>query len=135
MQEGESLPNIEKQVTQQQIEKYAAASGDFNPVHVDHEFAASSQFGGTIAHGMMIAASISEMMTEAFQEAWARGGRMKIRFRAPVRPGDTVTASGHVKSVREGDGVREVVCSVTVRNQNGEEAITGDASVAITLAQ
>ena len=66
MRKGDSLPTIEKVVTQVQIEKYARASGDFNPIHVDREFAESSRFGGTIAHGMMVAATISEMMAAAF---------------------------------------------------------------------
>ncbi len=49
-QVGDQLPKIEKLVTQAQIGRYARASGDFNPIHVDHDFAAKSQFGGTIAH-------------------------------------------------------------------------------------
>ena len=134
MQSGDSLPTIEKQVTQEQIERYAAASGDFNPIHVDREYAASSQFRGTIAHGMMIAASISEIMTLAFDQDWLRRGKLKIRFRAPVYPGDTVTAFGHVKAVRERNGAREITCSVGVRRQNGEAAITGDATVTVPLA-
>ncbi len=134
MQEGDTLPTVEKLVTQAQIEKYAEASGDFNPIHVDHEFAATSQFGSTIAHGMMIAASVSEMMTLAFKEHWLGGGRLKIRFRAAVYPGDTVTAFGEMKSVRERGDTREFTCSVGVRKSNGESAITGEAIVAVPLA-
>lgn len=127
--EGDDLPAVEKAVTQERVERYARASGDFNPVHVDREFAASSQFGGTIAHGMMIAASISEMMTMAFEEHWLRGGQLKIRFRAPVFPGETVTAHGRVKTVQDVDGALKVVCSVGVRKDSGESAITGDATL------
>ena len=133
MKEGQVLPAVEKLVTQEGIERYAAASGDFNPIHVDHEFAATSQFGGTIAHGMMIAASISEMMTVAFDEDWARSGRLKIRFRAPVYPGDAVSTFGRVTGVRVRDGATEVRCSVGVRKQSGEDAITGDATVVVKL--
>ena len=133
MREGDALPTVEKRVTQARIEKYAAASGDFNPLHVDHEFAATSQFGGTIAHGMLIAASISEMMTAAFGEGWLHGGRLKIRFRAPVYPGDTITAFGQVKGITERNGARQVTCSVGVRKQSGDAAITGDATLTIQL--
>ena len=126
---GEELPAVEKLVTQERIERYAAASGDFNPIHVDPDFAAGSHFGGTIAHGMMIAATISEAMAGAFAKNWLTGGRLKLRFKAPVYPGDTVTAFGQVKSIRERDGKDEVVCSVGVRRQNGELAITGEAAV------
>ena len=131
MREGEALPTIEKVVTQAQIEKYAQASGDFNPIHVDRDFAARSRFGGTIAHGMMIAAALSEMMTAAFKEDWAKGGRLKIRFKAPVYPGDTVTTFGHLKSVRERNGLRKMTCDVGIRKRNGEVAITGEANVTV----
>ena len=131
MKEGDSLPVIEKVVTQGLIQKYAEAAGDFNPIHVDEEFAATSYFGGTIAHGMMIVATISEMMTVAFQADWLTGGRLKIRFRAPVRPGDTVSTFGKVKGVLNREGAKEIACSVGVRRQNEEDAITGDATVTI----
>ena len=134
MQPGDTLETIEKLVTQDGIERYAEASGDFNPIHVDHGFAANSQFGGTIAHGMMIAASISEMMTVAFQRDWLGGGRLKIRFKAPVYPGDEITAFGQVTRIRERGSSREVTCSVGVRKQNGDAAITGDATVITHVA-
>ena len=50
-------------------------------------------FGGTIAHGMLVLALIGEMMHETHGEAWLTSGRLKVRFKAPTRPGDTVTAS------------------------------------------
>ena len=135
MQEGEELPIVEKLVTQAQIEKYAAASGDFNPIHLDPEFAASSQFGRTIAHGMMVAAAISEAMTTAFKTAWPSGGRLKLRFKAPVFPGEKVATFGEVKKVRERDDGKEVVCSVGVRKPDGEAAIIGEAAVLVPHAR
>lgn len=133
MRVGDTLPAVQRAITQDQIERYAAASGDFNPIHVDRDFAAASQFGGTIAHGMLVAATISEMMTRAFSEDWLRGGRLKIRFKAPVRPGDGVTAFGSVSGIREEDGARHITCSVGVRKHSGEDAITGEAAVRIPL--
>lgn len=127
--EGEPLPAITKSVTQDRIERYAEASGDFNPIHVDPDFAAGSHFGGTVAHGMMIAAYISEMMTVSFGTDWLRSGRLKLRFRAPVLSGDTVTTFGVVKRVRETESGAEVSCSVGVRRENKESAIIGDATV------
>lgn len=131
MREGDTLPTVERHVTQARIDRYAEASGDFNPIHIDTDFAAASQFGGTIAHGMMIAAAISEVMSAAFRMDWVERGRLKLRFRAPVFPGDTVTAFGSIKRIRERDGVNEVVCSVGVRRQDGQEAITGEAIVLV----
>jgi 3-hydroxybutyryl-CoA dehydratase len=131
LNEGDALPSVERIITQDRIGKYAAASGDFNPIHIDEAFAAESQFGGTIAHGMLVAATISEVMSSAFGQDWLESGRLKLRFKAPVFPGDTVTAYGAVKAVREGEGAGEVVCSVGVRRQTGEDAITGEARVRV----
>ena len=134
MQKGDSLPTIEKLITQEQIEKYARASGDFNPIHVDHEFAASTQFGGTIAHGMMVAATISEMMATAFGRSWPESGSMKIRFRSPVKPGQRVTTQGNVRRVEVSDGFSRVSCSVSVVKDDGETAIVGQAEVTTSVS-
>ena len=129
LNKGDALPTVEKTVDQARIEMYAQASGDFNPIHVDEDFAAQTQFGGTIAHGMMIAATISEMMSAAFGMDWARSGKMKIRFRAPVKPGQRVTARGSVRSVAESASGRRIVCSVSVDKDDGETAIAGTTEV------
>lgn len=129
MKEGEALRSVEKQITQETIAEYAVASGDMNPIHVDQEFAARSQFGGTIAHGMMVAASVSEMMSAEFGMDWLESGRLKLRFRAPVYPGGAVTAFGQVKRVRAADGGSEIVCTIGVRSGSEEDTVTGEATV------
>jgi len=131
LNEGDTLPTVEKTFNQDDVNRYADASGDHNPIHVDPNFAAGSQFGRRIAHGMMIAASISEMMAQAFGQDWHESGRMKIRFRAPVFPGETVRASGTVRSVRQIEDATEVAVSVQVTKANDEAAIIGDARVRI----
>ena len=131
MNEGDTLPTVEKTFSQDDVNRYADAAGAHNPIHVDPNFAAGSQFGRRIAHGMMIAASISEMMAQAFGQDWHKSGRMKIRFRAPVFPGETVRASGTVRSVRQIEDATEVAVSVQVMKAKDEAAITGDARVRI----
>ena len=131
LNKGDALPTVEKTVDQARIEMYAQASGDFNPIHVDEDFAAQTQFGGTIAHGMMIAAAISEMMSAAFGTDWARSGKMKIRFRSPVKPGQRVTARGSVRSVAESESGRRITCSVSVDKDDGETAIAGTTEVEV----
>ncbi len=132
MRKGDALPTVEKVVTQAQIEKYARASGDVNPIHVDREFAESSQFGGTIAHGMMVAATISEMMVAAFGRNWPESGSMKIRFRSPVKPGQRITTRGSVRRVTASDGMSRISCSVSVIKDDGEMAISGQAEVRLS---
>jgi 3-hydroxybutyryl-CoA dehydratase len=127
--QGDSLPSVVKQITQKDINRYAEASGDFNPIHIDESFAAKTPLGGTIAHGMLILAYVSEMMTEAFGESWVEGGKLSVRFKAPARPGDTITTSGKIDSIEHKEGVAYVNCSVESCNQKGETVITGGAVV------
>ena len=131
MEEGDALPTVERTVTQSDIHRYAEASGDFNPVHVDPEFAAASPFGSTVAHGMMVISMVSQTMTAAFGDAWVETGKLKVRFRAPVRPGDTIASYGRVTSVRPENGAKRVGCSVAVQRRDGEDAVTGQASVVL----
>lgn len=127
--QGDSLPSVVKQITQKDINLYAEASGDFNPIHVDESFAAQTPLGGTIAHGMLILAYISEMMTAAFGQSWLSGGKLSVRFKAPARPGDTITTSGKIDSIEHKEGIPYVNCSIESCNQKGETVITGGAVV------
>ena len=122
---GSELPSVAKTLSQEKIDRYARASGDFNPIHVDAAFAAQTPFGGTIAHGMLLLAYLSEMLTAAFGRAWLSGGRLKIRFKGAARPGDVVTAQGQVQRVEGERGV----CSVECLNQQGEVLVAGQAEV------
>ena len=126
--EGDSLPVVEKFLTQEQIARYADASGDFNPLHLDPEFASKTQFGGIISHGMLTLAFISEMLTKTFGRAWLETGNLKVKLRGAARPGDTVTTWGKVtRSASE-----TLECSVGIKNSKGEELISGVASVKLS---
>jgi len=127
--QGNSLPSVVKHITQREINLYAEASGDFNPIHIDESFAAQTPLGGTIAHGMLILAYVSEMMTEAFGKSWLEGGKLSVRFKAPARPKDTITTSGKIDSIEYKEGVPYVNCSLECCNQKGETVITGGAVV------
>jgi len=122
---GAALPALHKTVTQDVIDRYALAGGDRNPLHTDAAYAATTRFGGTIAHGMLVLAYVSEMLTAAFGERWPASGRLKVRFRGPARPGDELTADGRVTK-REGS---RIVCEIECRNQGGEVLISGEAEV------
>ena len=104
---------VTRTITQEQLLAYADAARDHNPIHIDPEFARSTPFDGTIAHGMLVLAMLAEMMYAAEGEAWLASGKLKVRFKAPARPGDTVTASGKVVgtgyAVQCANGKREVL--------------------------
>jgi acyl dehydratase len=129
--EGAELPGMKKNVTQANINLYAEASRDFNPIHVNEEFARNSPAGGTIAHGMLILAYLSQMMTSAFGQSWLTGGRLNIRFRSPARPGDTITVGGKIRKIEIKDGCDFITCDVLCQNQKGETVITGETHVKV----
>ena len=131
MKEGQTLPELRKSVTQDQINGYARISGDGNLIHLDPKFAARSSFGRIVAHGMLVLAFISEMLTQSFGRSWLEGGRLKVRFRAPVYPGEDVLVYGRVTGVVLEDGGHRVQCTVGCRKLNGQEVITGEASIVV----
>ena len=120
-----SISPLVKELSQEQIGRYADAVNDHNPIHIDEAFARSTPFGGTIAHGMLVLASISEMMAASLGERWLARGRLRVRFRAPARPGDTISTSARPQEPRDGRFVYAVEC----RNQNDELLISGTADV------
>ena len=122
---------LSRRVTQEGIRRYAEASGDFNPIHVDEECAHATPFGGTIAHGMLVLAYVSEMMAAAFGHDWLDGGRLKVRFRAPARPGDTLSIRAEARHARQTDGQRVFEYGVECSNQKGEVLVSGTAEVTV----
>jgi 3-hydroxybutyryl-CoA dehydratase len=131
LQIGFDLLGFQKPVAQEEINLYAKASHDFNPIHIDPGFARKTAAGGTIAHGMLVLAYVSRMMTDSFGKNWLDGGRFNIRFKAPARPGDVLNIQGKVVKIQKLDRVMVVNCEVLCLNQNGEAVITGEAVVRI----
>jgi 3-hydroxybutyryl-CoA dehydratase len=116
---------VTRTLTQEMLNAYAEASGDFNPIHIDEAFAKTTPMGGTIAHGMLVLSFISEMMTGAFRTAWLSTGTLEVRFRAPARPGDTVTARATAQEPKNGRLRYAVECI----SQTDEVLISGTAEV------
>ena len=136
MRVGHSLPSIAKKVVQENINTYAKASGDHNPLHWDRDFAENAtHYGRIVAHGMLVLAYISEMMTTEFGIAWMDSGRLKVRFRSPVYPGDMLETFGHVVKLEKEDLGLRVNCSVGCRKRDGEEVINGQASLLISYKE
>ena len=120
---GTNLPELRRQVTQEHINLYASASGDFNPIHIDPEFARKTQLGGTVAHGMLILAYISEFMTENFGEDWLKSGSLSARFKGAAYPGDMITVGGKVTGIEKKEGSILISCDVLCQNQKDEPVI------------
>ena len=79
---------------------FAGMSGDTNPMHLNEEYAASTMFNGVIAHGMLCSSFISTVVGTRLPGPGCVYIGQTLRFRAPVRPGDTVTARATVKELK-----------------------------------
>jgi acyl dehydratase len=129
---GTLFPEIKKLITQEHINQYAEASGDFNPIHLDVEFGKKMGLGGTIAHGMLVLAYISEQMTLCFDQNWIQNGKISVRFKAAANPGDMVTVIGKITHREIEDSQIIIYCDVICQNQNGEQVIVGETKVRIS---
>lgn len=118
---GQSLPPVSKQVTVEQIRRYAEASGDRNPIHLDDAFARSAGLPGVIAHGMLTMAFANQMVTDWLADR-SLLKRLQGRFSGMVLPGDEITCSGTVASKDE--ATRHVVINIVVTNQRGEKVFS-----------
>lgn len=121
--------STERLVTDELIRKFAEVSGDYNPIHLDEEFAKQTRFGQRIAHGMLSGAFISSILGYRMTERKIVYLSQTLRFTSPVFIGDTVTATGTVTNIREDKPIVtvETVCT----NQKGETVVTGEAVVMI----
>ena len=116
-------------VTDELIRRFAEVSGDFNPIHLDEEFASRTRFGKRIAHGMLTGAFISAVLGYELSERKIVYLGQSLRFKAPVFIGDTVTTTATVKSIREDKPI--ITLETVSTNQNGETLVTGEAVVMI----
>ena len=117
-----------KTVTEGDLARFADVSGDFNPVHMDPEYAKTTMFKGRIAHGMLSASFISTVLGTKLPGPGCIYLRQNLKFKAPVRPGDTVTAEVTVKAVDEARGriTVDTVCTV-----DGKPVIEGEATLLV----
>jgi 3-hydroxybutyryl-CoA dehydratase len=89
------------EVTDATIAAFADASGDHNPLHLDEAFAATTRFGGRIAHGMLTAGYLSAVIGNDLPGPGTVYLGQELRFRAPVRPGDAVRCEVEVEAIDE----------------------------------
>ncbi len=120
---------VQKEVTDELIRKFADVSGDYNPIHLDEEFAAKTRFGKRIAHGMLGASFISAVLGYKLNVDKIVYLSQNLKFVAPVFIGDTVTAKAVVKDIREDKPI--VTIETTCENQSGETVITGEGKIMI----
>ncbi len=128
---GDEMPLLERRVTQSQIDAYANASGDHNPIHVDPDFARSVGLPGTIAHGLLEMAILAEAVAR-WAGGYARVQGLACRFSKPLQPGDTLLCTGRVVDV---DAMNQLIhLKLEAISGRGDRVLTnGRASVRLSV--
>ena len=119
--------SLTRVVRNEDIELFAAVSGDVNPAHLDKAYAATDIFGHVVIHGMWTGGLISTLLGTELPGPGTIYLSQDLHFRKPVAPGDTVTATVTVKS-KEGPK-RAIVLDTVCSNQRGETVLSGVATV------
>ncbi|MDO9597786.1 MAG: MaoC family dehydratase [Azoarcus sp.] len=119
---------VSRTVTDADILMFAGVSGDTNPVHLDGEFAASTMFGGRIAHGMLSASYISTVFGTRLPGPGCIYLSQTLKFKAPVKVGDTVVARVTLTGMKpeKRRAVFSTICTV-----GKTEVLTGEAEIFI----
>ena len=116
-----------RRVTAQDIERFTEMTGDRNPLHYDEQLAAASRFGGIIVQGGVTSGLLNALVAEDLPGPGSVFLHVDWNFRAPVRPGDEITAEAEVLDVRED----KPICTLrtTITNQDGTTVLDGTALV------
>jgi acyl dehydratase len=125
---GQSLAPLDiEPITHAHLVRYAGASGDFNPIHNDPDFARKAGLEGTISHGMYVMAQVGRLCTSwADQKDIAYFG---VTFKAMTKLGEKLTVVGTIKKKFEKDGKKTVTVLVEAKNEAGEVKAGGDLVV------
>lgn len=127
LKEGMSA-SLSKTVTDEDVVMFAKVSGDCNPVHLDEEFAKNTMFKGRIAHGMLGASLISAVLGTKLPGVGAIYVGQSLKFKAPVKLGDTITATVTVKSINASKKFVEFETIVTLGEK---KVIEGEATIMV----
>jgi len=121
-------------VTEAHITLFAGLSGDYNPLHVDEEYAKKTIFGSRIAHGLLVMSLASGPLGMVFAGKAVALVELKARFLKPVRIGDTIRSVARVEELI--DDVRynggRVKLAISVVNQKGEVVASGEAILIVS---
>jgi len=127
---GDALPPVVvERLTRTDLVRYAGASGDFNPLHHDEEFARAAGNPTVFGHGMLTEGLLARCITDFVGVENLR--RYRVRFATRVWPGDTITCRGTVTRAYEADGERRIDGEVAAVTQKGETAVTGTFTAAL----
>ena len=129
---GDSVPfnvgqtaSLTRTITAEDVEMFAKATGDTNPIHLDEAFAATTRFKHRLAHGMLVASYISWLCGTQFPGQGSIYMSQDLQFLRPVYLGDTVEVIVTVLKYREDKQI--LTLDTSIFNQRGEKVIGGEA--------
>ncbi|TXT67754.1 MAG: (R)-specific enoyl-CoA hydratase [Promethearchaeota archaeon] len=122
-----------KTITEEDVMKFAEISGDYNPIHVNPEFAKTQLFGKQVAHGVISVGLISAVLGTKLFGPGILYGEQSARFIKPVYFGDTLTAKATVKEkfTKKDGKLKFIRCQTEVFNQNDELVTDGEGVVLV----
>jgi acyl dehydratase len=127
---GDELPALAKApIDRVQLARYAGASGDFNPVHVDETYARSIGMPSVYAPGMLVMGFLGQLVSD-----WARGAQLRrysVKFIKMVWPADTVVCKGRVTDRYGDQGRYYAEIDLWAENQKGELVMKGQATIQV----
>ncbi len=127
---GDELPPLTKTPDRQQLVKYAAGSGDFNPLHYDPDFPQAREIGDNIVHGRMKYAAMGQLLSDWLgHRGWVTA--LSAQYRGMDRRGEAFTCHGRVTGKREDGGRRLVDVELWTASADGRRTTTGTATVVI----
>ncbi len=128
-----AVAHLSKTITRADIEAFAALSGDYNPLHVDREFARATTFQKPVAHGMLLASFVSTMIGMQLPGAGALWTRQSFRWLAPVFAGDTIAI--RLRVTHKSEGSNTLTIEVGAVNQDGKTVMDGEGAVMLLERQ
>ena len=127
LNQGDSIPELKVTPDKYLPHRYAGASGDFNPIHIDPEFGKMVGLGGVILHGLCALGFVAKTVTDLAGDP-GRLKKLKCRFASPVKIDDTISISGEVTDVQGG----RATVALKVVNQAGlevEKSVSAEVEV------
>jgi len=126
--DGDSLPELCKAPGVTQLVKYAAGSGDFNPLHHDYNFPQAKQLGSIIIHGRFKYASLGQLVSDWLGHA-GRIEKLSCQYRGMDFPDQELTCKGTIERKWEEGGKRKAQLSIWTENAEGKKTTPGEAIV------
>lgn len=118
-----------KTITETDVVQYAGLSGDFNPIHIDKDYARQTRFKQRIAHGLLTSSLLSQLLGMHLPGKGSVYMEQTLRFTRPVFIGDTITATATIQEIIAEKNIIKLLTEC--KNQKGELVLTGMATMLV----